>query len=126
MSIHNFDKFYPDSKDLIKTQFILYVEYRNANPFDRTSILPLLARCERKFFRDHTYANHLGGNLMNFNQAMITKITVKKIFSLLDHLQIITAHSLGDNPLKLTVNDWCDEMRLHLRKVEYSVEVAAE
>lgn len=63
---------------------------------------------------------------MTFTNAMIAKITVKKILSLLDHVQILVAHSLGDDPARLTLQDWFDEMRLHLRKVEYSVETAAE
>lgn len=63
---------------------------------------------------------------MTFNQAMIAKITVKKILSLLDHVQIVLTHGLGDTQMKLAVQDWLDEMRLHLRKIEYSVETSAE
>lgn len=63
---------------------------------------------------------------MKLHDAMIAKITVKKILSLLDHIQIIVTHALGENAATLTIHDWFDEMRLHLRKVEYSVEAAAE
>lgn len=63
---------------------------------------------------------------MNFDQAMIAKLTIKKILSILDHLQIIMAHGMGDNAAKLTSQDWFDEMRLHLRKIEYSIEAAAK
>lgn len=63
---------------------------------------------------------------MNFNNALVAKITVKKILSLIDHIQILVTHALGDKIENLTIQDWFDEIRLHLRKVEYSVETAAE
>ncbi len=63
---------------------------------------------------------------MQFTQAMIAKITVKKILSLLDHMQIVVTHALGEHTAAMTLQDWFDEMRLHLRKIEYSVEKSAE
>lgn len=63
---------------------------------------------------------------MHIHQAIIAKLTVKKIQSLIDHIQIILTQLLGTNANILVLQEWCDEMRLHLRKLEHSVESAAE
>lgn len=63
---------------------------------------------------------------MHIHQAIIAKLTVKKIQGIIDHMQIVLSHHMGENPVRLTLQDWIDEARIHLRKLEHSVESAAE
>ena len=63
---------------------------------------------------------------MHIHQAIIAKLMVKKIQSLMDHIQIVTTHHMGQNPAAMVLQDWYDEARLHLRKLEHSVETSAE
>jgi hypothetical protein len=63
---------------------------------------------------------------MHLHQAIVAKLTVKKIQSIVDHMQIITTHQMADHPMVMVLQEWCDEARLHLRKLEHSVEASAE
>ena len=63
---------------------------------------------------------------MQIHQAVVAKLTVKKIHSIVDHVQIIMTQHMGTNPALLVMQDWLEEARLHLRKLEHSVEAVAE
>jgi hypothetical protein len=62
---------------------------------------------------------------MNMNDAVIAKITVKKILSQVDQIETLLAFGGTDIGVKMTLSDWLTEMRVHLRKLECAVEHAA-
>ena len=62
---------------------------------------------------------------MNINDAVIAKITVKKILSQVDQIETLLAFGGTEIGVKMTLSDWLTEIRVHLRKLEYAVEHAA-
>jgi hypothetical protein len=61
----------------------------------------------------------------NLNEAVIAKMTLKKIMSQIDHIETLLAYGENGVDLKMTLGDWFAEMRVHLRRVEYMTEQAA-
>lgn len=62
---------------------------------------------------------------MNLNEAVIAKMTLKKIMSQIDHIETLLAYGEQGVDLKMILSDWFTEMRVHLRRVEYMTENAA-
>ena len=62
---------------------------------------------------------------MNINDAVIAKMTVKKVLNQIDQVEALLAFGTGDAGVKMTLADWFTEMRVHLRRLEYTVEHAA-
>jgi hypothetical protein len=62
---------------------------------------------------------------MTFNDAVIAKMTIKKVLHQLDQTETLLAVHDTDPSLKLTLADWFTEMRVHLRRLETSVEMTA-
>jgi len=61
---------------------------------------------------------------LNLNDAVIAKMTLKKIMSQIDHIETLIAYGEQGVDLKMTLGDWFTEMRVHLRRVEYMTEQA--
>jgi hypothetical protein len=55
---------------------------------------------------------------MTFNQAVIAKLTVKKLITLTDQVETLLACTPHEPSIKLAASDWFTEMRVHLRKLE--------
>ncbi len=62
---------------------------------------------------------------MNMNDAVIAKMTVKKVLNQIDQVETLLAFNETDAGVKMTLGDWFTEMRVHLRRLEYAVEHAA-
>ena len=61
---------------------------------------------------------------LKLNEAVIAKMTIKKIMSQIDHIETLLAYGEQGVDLKLILGDWFTEMRAHLRRVEYMTENA--
>ena len=60
--------------------------------------------------------------MKKFHEAMIAKLTVKKLLSQIDYVETALTAASAEPNLKFAVSDWLMEMRLHLRKLEIWVE----
>jgi hypothetical protein len=56
--------------------------------------------------------------MKTFRDAMIAKLTVKKLLSQIDHVETALLTAGTEPSLKFAVADWLTEMRLHLRRLE--------
>lgn len=61
---------------------------------------------------------------LNLNQALVTKMTIKKIISQIDQVEALLAYGSPGADIKMVLADWFTEMRVHLRRVEYMTEQA--
>lgn len=67
---------------------------------------------------------------LHLNEAIIAKMTLKKIMSQIDYVEGLLTYGVdvagkdgGLAPdLKMVLADWFTEMRVHLRRVEYMAE----
>jgi hypothetical protein len=59
---------------------------------------------------------------LQFNEAVIAKLTVKKVLHQIDHVEMLIAMGDPCHDIKLTLSDWFTEMRVHLRRIEYMTE----
>ncbi len=59
---------------------------------------------------------------LQFNEAVIAKLTVKKIMHQIDHVETLIAMGEQCHAIKMTLSDWLSEMRVHLRRIEYMTE----
>lgn len=62
---------------------------------------------------------------MNVNEALIAKMTIKKIISQIDHIETLLAYGENGVDLKMALGDWFNEMRVQLRRVEFLTEQSA-
>lgn len=63
--------------------------------------------------------------MINFHNAVIAKLTVKKLLNQVDHVETMLHVGTTEPALKFAVSDGLSEMRLHLRKLEAWVEQTA-
>lgn len=68
---------------------------------------------------------------LHLNEAIIAKMTIKKIMSQIDHVESLLAYGAGVSAqsglapdVKMILADWFAEMRVHLRRVEFMTEQA--
>lgn len=70
---------------------------------------------------------------LHLNEAIITKMTIKKIMSQIDHVETLLAfggratsasHTGLPPDIGMVLADWFAEMRVHLRRIEYMAEQA--
>lgn len=60
-----------------------------------------------------------------FNEAVIAKMTVKKILHQIDYIETLIAVGDPTQHIKLTLADWFTEMRVHLKRLEIMAEHSA-
>ncbi len=60
--------------------------------------------------------------MKKFHNAVIAKLTVKKLLSHVDHVETMLTMGSTEPALKFALADGLTEMRLHLRKLESWVE----
>lgn len=72
---------------------------------------------------------------LHLNEAIIAKITIKKVMSQLDHVETLLTYGVPRAEqkegqlapeIKMVLADWFTEMRVHLRRVEYMAEQAVQ
>ena len=57
-----------------------------------------------------------------FTEAVIAKLTVKKVLHQIDHIETLIALGDSGGDIRMTVSDWFTEMRVHLKRLEYMTE----
>jgi hypothetical protein len=58
----------------------------------------------------------------HFNEAVIAKMTVKKVLHQIDYIETLIAVGQPGHDIKLTLADWFTEIRVHLRRLEVMTE----
>lgn len=58
----------------------------------------------------------------HFNEAVIAKMTVKKVLNQIDYIETLIAYEQPGHDIRLTLSDWFTEMRVHLRRLEIMTE----
>lgn len=70
---------------------------------------------------------------LHLNEAIIAKLTVKKVMNQIDHVEALLAYgAVAEMPtsgglapdIKMVLGDWFTEMRVHLRRIEAMTEHA--